>query len=87
MIAKFAPLGSGSQGALNPVMYLDSNSSRRDLMDAAEWRMGAVRDLLSVLSVCKTDDGGQGDIAKTSRALLLLVEDAESLYRAARSAA
>ena len=87
MIAKFEPLDSGSQGALNPVMYLDSNAPQRDLMDAAEWRMGAVRDLLSVLSVCKTDDGGQGDVAKTSRALLLLVEDAESLYRAARSAA
>jgi hypothetical protein len=56
-------------------------------MDAADWRLGAVKDLLSVLSVCNTDDSGARDIAKVSRALQLLVDDADSLYQAARQAA
>lgn len=86
-MANFKPLDSGSQGSTKPVLYVDNSATRRDLMDAADWRLGAVRELLSVLSTCKADDGGPRDIANVSRALLLLVEDAEALYDAAHKAA
>lgn len=86
-MANFKPLETGSQGSTKPVLYLDSGATQRDLMDAADWRLGAVRELLSTLSTCKADDSGPRDIANVSRALLLLVEDAEALYDAARKAA
>lgn len=86
-MANFKPLETGSQGSAKPVLYVDSSATQRDLMDAADWRLGAVRGLLSVLSTCKADDSGPRDIADISRALLLLVEDAEALYEASRAAA
>lgn len=86
-MANFKPLESGSQGGSKPVLYLDSNATRYDLLEAAEWRLGAVRDLLSTLTTCNTEDGGRRDVANVSRALLLLVEDAEALFDAARRAA
>lgn len=86
-MVNFKPLDSGSQGSTKPVLYVDNHATRSDLMDAADWRLGAVRELLSVLSTCKSDDSGPRDIAHASRALLLLVEDAEALYDAARHAA
>ena len=86
-MANFKPLDSNSQGSSNPVLYLNDSATRRDLMDAADWRLGAVKDLLSVLSVCNADDTGARDIAQVSRALQLLVEDADCLYQAARQAA
>ncbi|MEO4013059.1 hypothetical protein [Pseudomonas rossensis] len=83
----FKPLDSNSQGASRPVLYLNTRATQRDLMDAADWRLGAVQDLLSVLSICKMEDSDPRDIAKVSRALQLLVDDAHSLYQAVRQAA
>lgn len=82
----FKPLESGSQGLGNPVLFLDTSAPVEQLMDAAEWRIGAVQELLSFLSVCKADDGGQRDVANAARALLLLTNDAAALYDAARQA-
>jgi hypothetical protein len=86
-VANFKALDSGSQGSTKPVLFVDNSAARRDLMDAADWRLGAVRELLSVLSTCRSDDSGPRDLASASRALLLLVEDAEALFDAARQAA
>ena len=86
-MANFKPLEHGSQGGTKPVLFIDSNAAQHELMDAAEWRLGAVQDLLSVLSTCSTEDGGRRDVAQVSRALLLLVDDAEALFSAARQAA
>lgn len=86
-MANFIPLESGSQGGIKPVLYVNSSAARSDLMDAAEWRLGAVQELLSVLSTCTTDEVGRRDVAQVSRALLLLVDDAEALFSAARHAA
>ncbi|AYC32734.1 hypothetical protein D3880_10190 [Pseudomonas cavernae] len=86
-MANFTPLESGSQGGTKPVLFIDGSAAQRELMDAAEWRLGAVQELLSVLSICSTEDGGRRDVAQVSRALLLLVDDAEALFSAARQAA
>lgn len=86
-MANFKPLASGSQGGTKPVLYVDGSAPQGQLMDAAEWRLGAVQELLSVLSTCSTEDGGRRDVAQVSRALLLLVDDAEALFQAARQAA
>lgn len=86
-MANFKALDSGSQGSNKPVLFVDNSAARCDLMDAAGWRLGAVRELLYVLSTCRSDDGGPRDLASASRALLLLVEDAEALFDAARQAA
>ncbi|MBS7690128.1 hypothetical protein I0E98_05030 [Pseudomonas lalucatii] len=86
-MANFKPLESGSQGGTKPVLYLDGSATQRDLMDAAEWRLGAVQELLTVLSTCSSEDGARRDVAHVSRALLLLVDDAEALFSAARQAA
>ncbi len=85
-MANFKPLESGSQGGTKPVLYVDGNAPKRELMDAAEWRLGAVQELLTVLSTCTTEDGGRRDVAQVSRALLLLVDDAEALFSTARQA-
>lgn len=86
-MANFKPLESGSQGGTKPVLYVDGSAPQRELMDAVEWRLGAVQELLTVLSTCTTEDGGRRDVAQVSRALLLLVDDAEALFQAARQAA
>ncbi len=86
-MTNFKALDSGSQGCGQPVLFLNTSASSRDLMDAAEWRLGAVRELLFTLSTCQTDEGHPRDIANVSRALLLLVDDAEALYCAAGKAA
>ncbi|VXC29957.1 conserved hypothetical protein [Pseudomonas sp. 8Z] len=85
-MANFKPLESGSQGGTKPVLYVDGSAPQRELMDAAEWRLGAVQELLTVLSTCTTEDGGRRDVAQVSRALLLLVDDAEALFSTARQA-
>lgn len=87
-MANFKPLESGSQGCgRKAVLYVDSHAAQSDLMDAAEWRLGAAQDLLTVLCTCQTEDGGRRDVAQVSRALLLLLDDAEALFHAARHAA
>ena len=53
-------------------------------MDAADWRMGAVRDLLDVLACSNLDDCDKRAVACSARALLLLTDDAAALYAAAR---
>ncbi|WP_181295295.1 hypothetical protein [Pseudomonas sp. Q2-TVG4-2] len=85
-MANFMALESGSQGCSKPVLFLDRSASQASLFDAAEWRLGAVQDLLTALSTCVTEDAGPRDVANVSRALLLLVQDAESLLGAARRA-
>ncbi|OBY90568.1 hypothetical protein A6723_019880 [Pseudomonas sp. AU11447] len=87
-MANFKPLESGSQGCgRKAVLYVDRHAAQSDLMDAAEWRLGAVHELLTFLSTCIAEDGGRRDVAQVSRALLLLVDDAEALFQAARQAA
>ncbi|MCK3864863.1 hypothetical protein [Pseudomonas sp. B329] len=86
-MANFKPLEFSSQGGTKPVLYVDSSAPQRELMDAAQWRLGAVKELLSVLICCSTEDGGRHDVAQVSRALLLLVDDAEALFQAASQAA
>ncbi|HAQ87429.1 MAG TPA: hypothetical protein DCR78_13430 [Pseudomonas sp.] len=85
-MANFIALESGSQGCGKPVLFLDRSASQASLFDAAEWRLGAVQDLLTALSTCVSDDAGTRDVANVSRALLLLVQDAEALLGAARQA-
>ena len=85
-MANFIALESGSQGCGKPVLFLDRSASQPSLFDAAEWRLGAVQDLLTALSTCVSDDAGTRDVANVSRALLLLVQDAEALLGAARQA-
>ncbi|MBA5956881.1 hypothetical protein GIB64_05530 [Pseudomonas lactis] len=81
----YQALEHGSQGSNNPVLFLNVSAPSSELMDAANWRLGAARDLLEVLTVSSADDGFPRDVAKVSRALLLLMDDAESLYQAARA--
>lgn len=85
-MANFKPLEAGSQGVGKPVLYVDGNAPQRELMDAAEWRLGAVQELLTVLSTCSAEVGDRRDVARVSRALLLLVDDAEALFSTARQA-
>ena len=85
-MANFIAPESGSQGCGKPVLFLDRSASQASLFDAAEWRLGAVQDLLTALSTCVSDDAGTRDVANVSRALLLLVQDAEALLGAARQA-
>ena len=83
----YQALESGSQGShSNDVLFFDASATHSQLMDAAEWRMGAVRDLLDVLACSNLDDFGPRAVANSARALLLLTDDAAALYAAARQA-
>lgn len=81
----FRPLESGSQGASGNVLFLDATATPRQLMDAANWRLGAVRDLLDVLACGSLDDHAPRAVASAARALLLLTDDAAALYDAVRT--
>lgn len=84
-MANFQPLDGGSQGCgRTNVLFLDATAPHADLMEAAEWRLGAVRDLLFTLSTCQAEEGHPRDIPNVARPLLLLLDDAEALIRAAR---
>lgn len=82
----FQPLESGSQGCAGPVLFLDATATLNQLMDAADWRLGAVRELLDVLACSNLDDHAHRAVAGVSRAVLLLTDDAAALYAAARKA-
>ena len=81
----YQALENGSQGSNNPVLFLNVAAPSSELMDAAHWRLSAARDLLEELTVSRADDGIPRYVAKVSRVLLLLIDDAESLYQAART--
>lgn len=84
-MADFLPLESGSQGCGRAqVLFLDGTAQHSDLMEAAEWRLGAARDLLFTLTTCQAEEGHPRDIPNVARPLLLLLDDAEALIRAAR---
>ncbi len=84
-MADFLPLGPGSQGSRDPVLYFDSSASPCTLFDAAERRVDAVRDLLEALSDCRTQDHQPAALAQVARAAALLLSDAEDLQIAART--
>ncbi|QQE88539.1 hypothetical protein [Azotobacter chroococcum] len=85
-MADFRPLGFGSQGSLAPVLYLDTSASSAALLDAADRRTGAVRDLLEALGDCKLSDHQPAALSQVARAALLLLDDAADLQNAARLA-
>lgn len=84
-MANFRALEAGSQGSTRrDVLFLDATAPYADLMEAAQWRLGAVRDLLFTLSTCQAEEGHPRDIPNVARPLLLLLDDAEALMLAAR---
>lgn len=82
----FKPLESGSQGVHGDVLFLDADASCKKLIDAADWRLSAVRGLLGVIACSTTDDPDRGALANVARAILLLTDDAAALYAAAHKA-
>lgn len=85
MSTDFIPLGSESQGSIvDPVLFLNSSASAADLLDAAERRTGAVRELLDALSDCQLDEHQPDALSKVARVAALLLSDAEDLQGAAR---
>jgi hypothetical protein len=63
-------------------LYLRADAPADTLHDAAEDRLSAVIDLLAVLEGVNQDDAPVRNVFQISRALLLLVSDAQSLYEA-----
>lgn len=82
----FLPLGCGSQGSLEPVLYLNKNAGSAALLDAADRRTGAVRDLLEALRDCKLSEHQPDAMSQVVRTALLLLDDAADLQNAARVA-
>lgn len=78
----FESMSQGASGA--EVLFLDQAAPTSALMDAAEWRLGAARGLLEAFSVCALEDGYARLLGDATRAALLLIEDADALYQAAR---
>lgn len=61
-------------------LYLRTDIPTDELFDAAEYRLGALIDLLAALQLQAEDS----NLHQAARALLLLASDARSLYQAAR---
>ncbi|WP_152225888.1 hypothetical protein [Pseudomonas sp. SCB32] len=81
----FIPLATTSQHSYFPreaMLYLRADAPADALYDAADNRLGAVIDLLAVLEMINQDDMPIRNVFRISRALLLLVSDAQSLYQA-----
>lgn len=81
----FIPLETASQHSHFPrdaTLYLNTNAPADALYDAAEDRLSAVADLLAVLQMIDLDDLPVRNVFQISRALLLLISDAQSLYQA-----
>lgn len=81
----FIPLETPSQHSHFPrdaTLYLNTNAPVDALYDAAEDRLKSVIDLLAVLDIINQDDMPIRNVFQISRALLLLVSDAQSLYQA-----
>ncbi|MBD9577470.1 hypothetical protein IB260_19265 [Pseudomonas sp. PDM23] len=64
------------------MLFLNTHAPAEALYDAAEDRLGAVIDLLAVLARVDQDNAPIRNVFQISRALLLLVSDAQSLYQA-----
>jgi len=82
---RFIPLAPPSQHHANPryaTLYLRADAPADDLFDAAENRLGAVIDLLSLLQLAELNGEPYRNVLHISRSLLLLVSDAQSLYQA-----
>jgi hypothetical protein len=81
----FIPLATASQHSHFPrdaTLFLNTGAPAEALYDAAEDRLGAVLDLLAVLEMVDQDNLPIRNVFQISRALLLLVSDAQSLYQA-----
>ncbi|MCP8463123.1 hypothetical protein NK553_04095 [Pseudomonas sp. ZM23] len=79
---RFIPLGPASQHCKLPhdaTLYLNTNAPANALYDAAEYRLKSVIELLSALHLGESE---HQSLSGVSRALLLLVSDAQSLYQA-----
>ena len=81
---RFRPLSSASQGSTVATLYLDASACPLALLDAAERRVGAVTDLLDVLSIASLEAGAPTVLADVAGALSLLLADANDLQQAAR---
>lgn len=81
----FVPLATTSQHShfpLDATLYLRADAPADALFDAAEDRLGAVIDLLAVIEMVDQDGTPVRNVFQISRALLLLISDAQSLYQA-----
>lgn len=81
---RFQPLSDASQGSTVATLYLDASACPLALLDAAERRVGAVTDLLDVLSTASLEAGAPSALADVADALALLLADASDLQQAAR---
>jgi hypothetical protein len=81
----FIPLATTSQHSHFPrdaTLFLNTDAPVEALYDAAEDRLSAVLDLLAVLEMIDEDNLPVRNVFQISRALLLLISDAQSLYQA-----
>ncbi|KAF1054267.1 MAG: hypothetical protein GAK43_00996 [Stenotrophomonas maltophilia] len=65
------------------VLHLHIRAPAEDLFDAADYRLGALIDLLASLHVAEEN----GPLSQAARSFLLLASDARSLYLAAQARA
>lgn len=82
----YEPLGTLSQhnpSRAHSVLYLRQDACAGDLFDAAEYRQGALLDLLAALSLNENDGTAPDSLPRAARALMLLAADAQALYTAA----
>ena len=82
-MADFKPLPDVSQGAREPVLFLNADASPGALLDTAEQRFAAVFDLLGALSDCRTRSHDPDAMASLAVAARLLLCDADCLQKAA----
>lgn len=82
MITRYHPLKTCYNE--NPVLVIDTHSSHRDLLDAADQRLRAASDLLETLYCLCFKQADVKDIPNIVNALYLLVQDGCDLLEVAK---
>ncbi|EJZ55994.1 MULTISPECIES: hypothetical protein [Pseudomonas] len=82
MITRYRPLKTCYNE--NPVLVIDTHSSHRDLLDAADQRLRAASDLLETLYCLCFKQADVKDIPNIVNALYLLVQDGCDLLEVAK---
>ncbi|CAI8903884.1 hypothetical protein FE275_14395 [Pseudomonas koreensis] len=82
MITRYRPLKTCYNE--NPVLVIDTQSSHRDLLDAADQRLRAASDLLETLYCLCFKQADVKDIPNIVNALYLLVQDGCDLLEVAK---